>query len=268
MLAAALLVPSLLYVRPYRIRGVGTSRANREALYFLGGVLALWVATDWPLGALGAGYLLTAHTLTYILLSLVAAPLLLLGSRAWLAERWRSRPAVGAVLRFLARPLPALAVFNVALIVTHLPDVVDDLARSQLGTFGVDMTWLVSGMVLWWPVVAPTPEVSRLSRPLKMGYLFLATLVPTIPAAFLTFATYPVYALYELAPRVFEIPAATDQQVAGLTMKLIGDLPLWLAFGLQFFWWAREEEQTGPAPPPAPSVELRVGTADRSVAPT
>jgi putative membrane protein len=257
-LVAILVVPYLAYVRPARLRSAPARAVHWDTFLFFLGALALWLATDWPLGALGAGYLLTVHTITYILLSLVAAPLLLLGTRHWLAQQMNDPPLLGVILKFLASPLPALAIFDVALIVTHLPEVVDGLGRSQLGTFTVDMTWLVTGIVMWWPAVAPTPEVSRLARPAKMGYLFLVTLVPTIPAAFLTFSDYPIYALYELAPRVAGFPSTTDQQVAGLTMKLIGDLPLWLAFGIQFFLWAREEEKKGPAPPPAPRHNLPI----------
>ena len=48
-------------------------------VYFGLGIIALWIATDWPLGALGAGYLLSVHTVQYLLYTFVAAPLILLG---------------------------------------------------------------------------------------------------------------------------------------------------------------------------------------------
>ncbi|NNG15659.1 MAG: hypothetical protein HKM89_04195, partial [Gemmatimonadales bacterium] len=34
----------------------------RHIICFALGIVALWSATDWPLGALGAGYLLSVHT--------------------------------------------------------------------------------------------------------------------------------------------------------------------------------------------------------------
>jgi cytochrome c oxidase assembly factor CtaG len=40
--------------------------------------------------------------------------------------------------------------------------------------------------------------------------------------------------------------AQQDQQVAGLLMKLVGDLPVWFGFGVIFFRWAREEERRPP----------------------
>ena len=42
---------------------------------------------------------------------------------------------------------------------------------------------------MWWPVVSPLPEMPPLAPPGQMLYLFLQSLVPTIPASFLTFGT-------------------------------------------------------------------------------
>jgi putative membrane protein len=150
------------------------------------------------------------------------------------------------VLRFLARPLPALTGYSVILLLTHLPDLVDQVLRSQLGAMSVDIAWLLGGVLMWWPVLAPA-GIGRLSPPLKMGYLFLTTLPPVLPSAFLTFSEYPLYAVYELAPRVINLSAHDDQQAAGVIMKVVGDLPVWLAFGIVFFRWARAEE---PVPRP------------------
>jgi putative membrane protein len=229
-----------------RERGSPLGPSRRELFTFSSAVLAIWIALDWPIGPLGAGYLVTFHTISYILLSLIAPPLLLLGIPEEMQRRAAASRGWGPALRFLARPLVGLALFNAILLGTHVPDVVDTLMRAQLGAFAVDLGWLLGGLALWWPVMAPTPEVGRLSRPLKMVYLFAATLPPILPASFLTFSDYPLYGVYELAPRVFDFPAQSDQQVAGLTMKIIGDLPLWLAFGVVFFRWAKESK--GPAP--------------------
>ena len=236
------------------IRGRGSHLGpnRRAALSFSLGVLAIWLSLDWPIGPLGAGYLASVHAGSYILLSLVAPALLLLGLPRELLLWAAVKSPVAPVLRFLARPLIALAVFNLILFATHVPDVVDTLMPTQLGAFAVDLGWLLGGFTLWWAVLAPSPEVARMSPPLQMAYLFAATLLPTIPSAFLTFASYPLYGVYELAPRVTEMSAQSDQQVAGLMMKIIGDLPLWFGFGMVFFRWAKASEGKNPTHPGAP----------------
>ena len=223
-----------------RVQQAGLERRHAgQTVSYLAGVLALWAATDWPIGALGAGYLLSAHTVTYILLALVAPPLLWLGLPR---DQWGANAGPG--VRLLARPLPALVIFNATLVLTHLPGFVDGWMRSQWGSFGTDLAWLASGLILWWPVLAPNPAVTRLSHGAQMGYLFVASILPTVPAMFLVFASYPVYGLYELAPRVTPIlTAGTDQQLAGLIMKVIGDIPLWIGFAAVFFSWARREHR-------------------------
>ncbi len=220
---------------------------RRNTGWFVTGLLCIWVALDWPVGALGAGYLATFHTITYILLSLVAPPCMLLGIPGAAVRRGLAHRVGSPLIRGLARPLAALTIFNVILLVTHVPAIVDGAMSSQLGALTIDLAWFLGGIALWWPVLAPAPDACRMGRPMKMAYLFAATLVPIIPSAFLTFAEYPLYATYELAPRIFEkLTAQQDQQVAGLIMKLVGDLPIWFAFGVVFFRWAKASEVTPP----------------------
>lgn len=219
----------------------------RVSPWFLAGLLCIWAALDWPIGALGAGYLVSVHTVSYILLALVAPPCLILGVPAALQTAAWDHPRWGRLLRLTNRPWFALTAFNIALFATHVPQVVDTLMASQLGAFVIDLTWLGGGLALWWPVMANEPGGTPMRRPLKLAYLFASTLPPIIPSAFLTFAEYPLYATYELAPRVFPVlTAQQDQQVAGLLMKLVGDLPVWFAFGVIFFRWARDSNVTAP----------------------
>src|SRR5512143_719046 len=51
----------------------------RPPVWFATGLICIWLALDWPIGILGAGYLASVHTVTYILLALVAPPCLILG---------------------------------------------------------------------------------------------------------------------------------------------------------------------------------------------
>ena len=213
-----------------------------QAAWFVVGLVVLWLATDWPVGALGAGYLLSVHTAQWILYTLVVPPFLLLGVPEWLPLAAGADTRLGKFLRLLARPVVALAIADAILLASHLPPVVDGFRRTQFGSFAVDLAWLVGGLAMWWPVLAPNPAISRVSYPWKIGYLFLCTLVPIAPAAFLTYSDFPVYALYELAPRVYDISAISDQQAAGLLMKAVADPIIWLAMAIVFFKWQRVEE--------------------------
>ncbi len=208
---------------------------------FGAGVVAFWLAADWPLGALGAGYLLSVHTLQYILFVFAVPPLIISGMPRWMLRRLLRGRIRTAIAQAFTRPLPAFAVFNLVMLGTHLPTVVDGLTRSQLGSFAVDMTWLASGFAFWWPLLGPLPELRPMPYPGRLLYLVANIFIPTVPASFMTFADYPIYALYELAPPVSRLTAREDQQIAGLLMKVLGGLII-LAIGtvLFFKWWSAE----------------------------
>lgn len=210
-----------------------TAHASRPAAFGVGLVL-LWLALDWPAGALGAGYLLSIHTTQYIVITLVAVPVLLVGVPPALRPR-------GALSRFFAGPVQGLFGYTAVMAVTHVPSVSDALMATQVGSLVVDLAWMAGAIALWWPVLAPEGVV-RISPPLRVGYLFLATIPPTIPAAFMVFSDYPLYAIYELAPRVHGIAAGSDQQTAGLIMKAGADPLLWVAMAIVFLRWQRAEE--------------------------
>lgn len=201
---------------------------------FLLGLALLWACLDWPVGALGAGYLLSVHTTQYVVITCIAIPILLAGVPPELRPR-------GPFARLMAGPAPGLLGYVGVMAVTHVPSVSDALMASQVGSLVVDLAWMAGALALWWPVLAPEGVV-RISPPLRVGYLFLATIPPTIPAAFMVFSDYPLYATYELAPRVHGITAGADQQTAGLIMKAGADPLLWIAMAIVFFRWQRAEE--------------------------
>jgi putative membrane protein len=102
-------------------------------------------------------------------------------------------------------------------------------------------------LIMWWPVLSPLPELPHLGYPQRMLYLFAHSIVPTVPASFLTFLSRPLYETYSSFPRIVAVldPLA-DQQLAGLLMKLLGGLMLWGVIAVLFFRWNHEEQTGGP----------------------
>lgn len=218
-------------------------RPRTRQAFAAAGLLLLWVALDWPVGALGSGYLASVHMVQFILIAVAAPPLLLLGLPRGALERFSSLPGVSGVVRVLGYPIAALAVFTVVMGYTHWPAVVDRLMAGQIGSFALDMMWLASGLVFWWPVAVALPQREWLQEPFKMGYLIAATLVNTGVFAFLTFSEVPVYATFELAPPVGLLSTRDDQLVAGLLMKLGGAAVLWTSITILFFRWVGRSDR-------------------------
>jgi len=203
------------------------------------GVFTIWVGADWPVHELAERYLYSVHMIQHILFSLVAPPLLLLGTPAWMArELLRSCGLLRSVCR-LARPLPALVVFNTVLALTHWPALVDFTLRVHPAHFAAHAALFGSALLMWCPVVGPLPEL-RISPPGQMLYLFAQSIVPTVPASFLVFGQHPLYHFYEHVPRLWGLSAGEDQRIAGLIMKLGEGALLWSIVTVLFFRWCAQ----------------------------
>ena len=214
-----------------------------QVVCFTLGLVAVWVASDWPIHDLAEGYNYSIHMVQHLMFVMVAAPLLLLGTPAWLLRWVLEPPAVLRTVRVLARFVPALLLFNLVLIVTHWPWMVNQSLNSAVVHFTLHAVLFVSSLIVWLPVVSPLPEIPRLQPVLRMLYLFAWSVVPTVPASFLTFGSAPLYKFYENVPHLFGLSTLEDQQLAGLIMKIGAGLLLWLIIAVVFFRWAAEEDR-------------------------
>ena len=140
--------------------------------------------------------------------------------------------------------MPALVVFNLVLVVTHWPFMVNESLHSGVVHFSLHTVLFISSLIVWLPIVSPLPEIPRLAPIMQMLYLFAWSVVPTVPASFLTFGSSPLYKYYVTVPHLFGMTTLDDQQLAGLIMKIGAGLLLWMIIAVVFFRWASEEERS------------------------
>ena len=206
-------------------------------------LFSLWLALDWPLAPLGSGYLASVHMGRYLLIALVAPPLLLLSLPAERFERLQDRPKTMGLLRNITQPLVAFFIFNAVISVTHWPSIVDYLMASQLGSFLLDITWLLAGLVFWWPVISPVPAWPGFTHVWKLAYLGINGILVRPVFFILLFSKFPAYATYELAPPIGTTSALSDQQLAAGVMKLGTAWIMVAAMGIVFASWVRGSEK-------------------------
>jgi cytochrome c oxidase assembly factor CtaG len=236
----------------YAIRRVGPSKVRPgepvvtrdQVISFGSGWVLLWLATDWPMGVLGAGYLLTAHMIQYVAFSLIVAPLLIRGTPRWLQVAVLNARGMAWARAIVERPFLAFVLFNVVLAVTHLPPVTDTLKPIQFGSMAMDVLWIVTALLFWASIGTFDREDSSYSNARRMLYVIGITILPTIPGAFFVYADYPIYQTYEFATRVFsDFSAKDDQVIAGLLMWM-GMTPILLfRLALAFFQWSAMESR-------------------------
>lgn len=227
-----------------RLSPAGQPVVSRFQMVAFGlGVVAVWVAADYPVDVIAEESLYSVHVVQHLLFALVAAPLLVLGTPGWLM-RWILTPRwLFVTVRFLARFLPAVILYNLVLVIMSWPAVVEITVENELAHLVGHAVVLVTALVVWLPVLSPLPEIPRLVPIGRMVFLFLESLVPTIPASFLTFGSTPLYRVYDGLPLVWGGTTLQDQRIAGLIMKLGAGLVIWAVITVVFFRWATDEER-------------------------
>ena len=217
---------------------------GRQVALFFSGLLVVYVAEGTPLHELSEQYLFSAHMVQHLLITMVAPPLFMLGTPSWLLRPVLARRGVLPVARLLTSPIVAIAAFNGVLALWHVPVLYESTLQDHNIHIFNHFTYIVAAVIMWWPVLGPTPELPRLGYPGQMLYLFVQSLVPAILASIITFSETVIYQTYAQAPRVWDLTPLADQQMGGLIMKVVGSVILWsLAIGIFFIWFRQEEAE-------------------------
>lgn len=241
------LVAGLVGLALYAVRVIGPKAVRdgspivtrRQTAWFALAIVLLLLASDWPIHDVAEERLYSVHMVQHLLLSYVIAPLFLLATPAWLARLIVGKG--GRWLRRLCHPVVAGVTYNAVIVFTHWPAVVNgSIAHAGLH-YGLHVLVVAASLLMWTPVCGPLPEL-RMSLPAQMIYLFSMSIVPTVPAAWLVFAEGAVYSAYDIPQRLWGLSVTTDQQLAGLLMKLVAGMYLWGLIVVIFFKWAARHE--------------------------
>jgi putative membrane protein len=197
-------------------------------------MLMLWVASDWPMHDIGEEYLYSAHMIQHMMLSYFLPPLALMATPTWLARILLGDGAIHRIVGFLSKPVVAGVLFNGVVMIIHIPLLVNASLENGALHYSLHVLVVSSSLLMWMPVCGPVREF-RMGVAGAMIYLFLQSVVPTIPAAWLTFADGVVYDAYDKPLRLWGISAVEDQQLAGAVMKVAGGFFLWSVVIYLFF---------------------------------
>src|SRR6266508_4384854 len=209
-----------------------------KVVSFAAGLAVLLGALTGPLHDLSDFYLFSAHMVQHLLLAFAMPPLLLYGTPGFMLSPLLRHPLVRDLGRRLTRPSGAFACFNLVLVAWHLPPLYN-LAMDHHGVHIVQhLMIMVAAVILWWPVLSPSPELPRAPYPVQMLYLFVVGLPMFVVSIFISMAGSVLYPYYASAPRIWPVltPQA-DQHLGGLIMWIPGGLVFLLAISVVFFRW-------------------------------
>lgn len=204
-------------------------------------LLVLFFSLNGWLHDLSDSYLFSAHMVQHLVLTLAVAPLLIMGTPGWMLRPALSSRVVERLARWLTNPFHSFALFNVVFAGWHVPLLYNAAMAHHWLHIVQHLMFLVTSVLMWWPILSPLPELPRLSYPLQMLYLFLMSIPMSIVAVYIAYADSVLYPAYSVAPRLWGISPMQDQQIGGLLMWIPGGLYFFAVISVIFFRWQQHD---------------------------
>ncbi len=240
-------------------RGLRSSRRSwpwwRTLSFFLG-LAAVVLALASGIQLL-AGDLFSVHMLQHMLLTIVAAPLLMLGApvrpllrglpgavRRGVVRPLAASALVRGLVHFLRHPLVAVAIYVGGLYLWHWPALYDAAVENEALHVLEHTDFFVGALLFWSVVIDPEPFKGTLPYAARIVYLLLAGAAQnTVLGGLLSFSSRVLYSHYGLTAALRGIDPLTDQRVGGAIMWVPGDTIFLIAASVAFFQWLDQEER-------------------------
>ncbi len=240
-----LLVGYALAVGPLRARMPESQPVPRKLIVrFVAGWASLALSVISPLDTLGRYYLFSAHTAQLFIIITLSAPLLMAGLPDWLMRlilpTRRLREASGGLLFSVI----AVVLFNGLILLWHAGPLYEAAIHSDFWHDMQLLTFVVAGMLTWWPLLTPANHQIRLSSPLQILYLAGESIPLDVFGVYAIFAQGIIfYHTYAVAPHFWGISASIDQQIAGGILAVPGNVIDVILMSVVFFAWIERMER-------------------------
>ena len=228
-----------------------TNRVPRRRVWcWMAGLGMLLLATQSVIGLYDTT-LFTVHMTQHLLLTMVAAPLLLLGAPVTLLlrasssetrKRWILPVLHSRLVRTLSNPFVAWTLFAVVMWTSHFSPLFEAALTDPLIHELEHLLFLTAALLFWWPVVGVDPAPRRLSHPMRVGYLMVGMPFSSFLGLAIFSATSVLYAHYANLQRTWGQTPLDDQSWAGGIMWAGGDFVFLVAMILAVLTWLRSEE--------------------------
>jgi putative membrane protein len=235
-----------IYLGAARLAGRRPSR--RQAAWF-GSALLMLLFTGGGLQELAGERIFAMRMLQHLLLVLVLPPMLLLGLPGWMLRPVMLSRPIKPIAKVLTHPVVAFFLFSAVFVTAHFPGVLDRMCRERELDVVLHLGFIAAGLLMWWPILSPLPELPRLSYPLQILYVFLLMIPMTAVAAPITLADGVVYTWYLGGPHGWGLKPMEDQILGGLIMWIGQGIYLIAVFTTIFVEWSRRDDLDDPSTP-------------------
>ncbi|MGA8942820.1 MAG: cytochrome c oxidase assembly protein [Thermoactinomyces sp.] len=208
---------------------------------FLTGLILYYFALGSPLDLL-AHEMFSMHMLQMSFLYFAVPPLLLLGLPAYLLRFILSIKPVKIIFSFFTRPVLTLFLFNGTMSFYHVPIIFDTIMASETLHIVTHAILMFTALCMWWPIVAPVPEMDHLKPLFKLALIFGNGILLTPACAMITFTNELLFDTYaEMSQLVPLLSPIHDQQLGGVIMKIMQEIVYVTALSVVLARWIRSE---------------------------
>ena len=220
---------------------------------WMAGLTAIVLALASPIELLDTT-LFSVHMVQHLLLTMVAAPLLVLAApitlllrvsspgvrRKWILPVLHSR-----VVWIISYPIVAWVLFAGVMWFSHFSPLFDAALEDDLLHRLEHILFIGTALFFWWPVVGADPSPHRMSFPARLLYVGLGMPLSSFLGLVIFSARNVLYEHYLTLERHWGWTPLEDQAWAGGIMWAGGDAAFVLALVLTVAAWLRHEEREG-----------------------
>lgn len=212
-------------------------------LSFFFGILIAALLLLSPINTIARTQLFVVHMAQAVLLTTLAAPLVLFGCPALLLRPFVQLPVIRTVVRFLTLPIVASVLFNLLFLLWHSSRLFR-LGMASDTVYHIEMVSIfVAALLNWWPLIGSVREFRRISYPIQMVYAFFDGQPVDIFAFILVFSGTTIYPAYAI-PAQLGLSGYADQAAGGALLLIPGLIDLVVMTPLFFRWLGQIEQQT------------------------
>lgn len=243
---AVLLFLSYLYVRKI-VASHLYEVTSQQVKYFFSAVVLLYAVKGSPFTIIANDYIFSAHMFQISMMFFVVTPLFILSLPVDFIRRYFWDYRMRNAIKLFAHPWMTAIFFNGLLTIYFVPSVFNTIQASATLTFIAQAILWIHAFLMWWTIITPLPEVSKLTDFTRAAYVFCTAMLLMPIGIFLIIiekAHYPVYAaVVDMMPMM---TAVYDQQLAGGTLKAIQLTSYGIAlFKIMMLWAKKEEDKEG-----------------------
>lgn len=238
-LLPALVAAGLYAARVHRLRGTPRAVPGWRQACELGGLLLIVAAIASPVGHV-ADELFAVHMAEHLVIGDLATLLIVVGLTGPVIAPVLRLPGMG-VLRVLAHPVLAFALWAGNLYLWHLPAVHEAAVRGEAMHALQHACFIGFGVNMWMALLGPLPKPAWFGNAAQLGYIVAVRLTGAVLGNVLVFGGTVFYDVYAPGEASWDVSPASDQAAAGGVMMVEGSF---LTIGLLAWLFLRAARQT------------------------